>query len=337
MNSAPQSKSRRRAFKVFVSGITYIIGLIILFFVFRNVSRNQRVQEASSPLYLQEPGHERTGHRYLYDSRLGWRNIPGWKATTLGRKLTINSKGLRDREYPYEKSPEFKRVLVLGDSYAWGYGVSDEEIFTEVLEEELGGSKKKVEVLNAAVSGWGTDQEYLYFLQEGHKYSPDIVLLAFFILNDPINNVNPTQYGLRKPVFKNTALELVNVPVPKPEEMISGGRSEADPIDLTVAIIRKLDEYCRGSGSKLMVVKFGRFLDPSGPRLLDYEKKFEDALGKSGSPVYLDLDDEFDRRGISKEQLLKGNDDGHWNAYGHAQTAKIVKEFFEAEKLLECF
>ena len=77
--------------------------------------------------------------------------------------------------------------------------------------------------------------------------------------------------------------------------MISGGRSEADPIELTVAIIRKLDQYCRGSGSKLMVVKFGRFLDPAGPRLLDYEKKFEDALGKSGSPVYLDLDDEFDR------------------------------------------
>ena len=38
-------------------------------------------------LYLQEPGHELTGHRYLYDAELGWRNIPNWQATTLGHRL----------------------------------------------------------------------------------------------------------------------------------------------------------------------------------------------------------------------------------------------------------
>ena len=78
-------------------------------------------------IYLQEPGHEKTGHRYLYDPELGWRNIPGWRATTYDRPLVINSKGLRDREYPYEKSDGTRRILVLGDSYAWGYGVRGKE------------------------------------------------------------------------------------------------------------------------------------------------------------------------------------------------------------------
>ena len=44
-----------------------------------------RVEWQSGPIYLEEPGHDTTGHRYLYDERLGWRNIPNWRATTFGR------------------------------------------------------------------------------------------------------------------------------------------------------------------------------------------------------------------------------------------------------------
>ena len=111
------------------------------------------------PLYIQEPGHEHTGHKYLYDSQLGWRNIPGWSATTNGQPLTINSKGLRDREYAYERAADVGRILVLGDSYAWGYGVADDEVFTEVLEAKLAADERRWEVINTGVSGWGTDQE----------------------------------------------------------------------------------------------------------------------------------------------------------------------------------
>ena len=105
-------------------------------------------------MYLYEEGYQVTGHRYLYDPLLGWRNIPRWEATTFGRQLTINSKGLRDREYPFDKPGGTKRILVLGDSYVWGYGVADDEIFTVYLEERLAGSSPPWEVLNSGVSGW---------------------------------------------------------------------------------------------------------------------------------------------------------------------------------------
>ncbi|MDP7276138.1 MAG: hypothetical protein QF363_11715 [Planctomycetaceae bacterium] len=49
--------------------------------------------------YLQERGHERTGHRHLFDRTLEWRNLPGWKAVTFDKPLTINSRGLRVREH----------------------------------------------------------------------------------------------------------------------------------------------------------------------------------------------------------------------------------------------
>ena len=68
------------------------------------------------PTYVQEEGHELTGHRYLFDETYGWQNIPNWKATTIGKPLSINSQGLRDREFDYAKPPGRKRILVLGDS-----------------------------------------------------------------------------------------------------------------------------------------------------------------------------------------------------------------------------
>ena len=109
-------------------------------------------------IYVYEPGHEVSGHRYLYDKQLGWKNIPGWKATTFGKPLTINSKGLRDREYAYRKPSSCQRILALGDSYTWGYGVGDDQIYTEVMERSLSERRPVWQVLNAGVSGWGTDR-----------------------------------------------------------------------------------------------------------------------------------------------------------------------------------
>ena len=112
---------------------------------------------APAAIYVQEPGHEITGHRYLYDKTLGWRNIPDWSATTYGHKLTINSLGMRDREYERQKPAGRKRILVLGGSYTWGYGVADGENYTDVLESLLDRENgDDYQVLNTGVSGWGT-------------------------------------------------------------------------------------------------------------------------------------------------------------------------------------
>ena len=81
-------------------------------------------------LYLYELGYEKTGHRFIHDERLGWRNIPNWTGTTFGEPLSINSQGLRDREYSIEKPNGKQRMLILGDSYAWGYGVRNNQIFS---------------------------------------------------------------------------------------------------------------------------------------------------------------------------------------------------------------
>jgi hypothetical protein len=73
-----------------------------------------------------------------------------------------------------------------------------------------------VQVINAGVSGYGTDQEYLYYLDEGHRFRPDLVLLVFYP-NDFSENLLVYDNGLISPNFEWAdpgGLELSNVPVP---------------------------------------------------------------------------------------------------------------------------
>ncbi|WP_404307318.1 SGNH/GDSL hydrolase family protein [Neorhodopirellula lusitana] len=294
------------------------------------------IEWRSGPIYLEEPGHEVTGHRYLYDERLGWRNIPNWRASTHGSSLTINSKGLRDREYAYEKPTSVKRILVLGDSFAWGYGVSDKEIFTEVLETRLEQSPTTWEVINAGVSGWGTDQEYLYLLDEGFRYEPDIVVLAMFVVNDFENNYYAWQYGLNKPLFLDETLTLSEFPVPKPSEDVALGRSNAEPLPLTLAIVRAMANECARRDVRFVLAKFGMFLDLKFPPLDELDAQFTVAMADQAPTVFfLDLDRAFVEAGISREQLTEGNDDGHWNAFGHQQTSDILLQFMNEKDLIK--
>lgn len=100
-------------------------------------------------------------------------------------EVRINDKGLRDAPRPYAKPPHTKRILVLGDSFVFGYGVEAPQRFTNLLEARLNSTKSSTnaqhyEVISAGVPSWGTTDELLYLQEEGLKYHPDIVLLCFY-------------------------------------------------------------------------------------------------------------------------------------------------------------
>ncbi len=280
-----------------------------------------RIQEPR--IYLEEPGHELTGHRYLYDETLGWRNIPNWSATTYDRTLTINSRGLRDRERDLAKPEGMFRILVLGDSFTWGYGVSDEEIFTGRLEAGLRSNGRDVEVLNAGVSGWGTDQELLYLESEGLRYSPDLVVLAFFLYNDPDNIRHSVQYGLQKPLFADTNLTLVNVPVPKPGVAAEARQFDGNPLDLATALIARMAKRCREHNARFLVMKFGAYVfyeDQPGDLV---DRKFRELIEPLQGVEYFDLDAAFRRLGIPVAKLKAGHS-SHWDAEGHQLVADAL-------------
>lgn len=128
-------------------------------------------------------------------------NTAGWNTSLRGEYstyITINSKGLRGEEHEYQKDADVFRILVLGDSFTAGLQVNDDELFTSLLEERLNEIPldKSIEVINAGVVGYGTTNELTYFIDEGYKYQPDIVLLMFFTGNDVLDNINPPHYKL---------------------------------------------------------------------------------------------------------------------------------------------
>ncbi|MDH5564179.1 MAG: hypothetical protein OEY91_11230, partial [Nitrospirota bacterium] len=124
---------------------------------------------------------------YQYDPDLGWEQIPNYEAKFRARDFEVNIKtnayGLRDQEYAFSKKQGINRIIVLGDSFAWGWGVEQNEIFCEVAEHELNG----FEFINLGNNGYGTGQEYLIFEKLGRRFSPDLTVLAFYA-NDVSDN-----------------------------------------------------------------------------------------------------------------------------------------------------
>src|SRR5688572_29169581 len=170
---------------------------------------------------LQKGGKEqRTRLQYTeYDPLLGWKHQPGARARYERREyttdVTINSRGLRDKERTYQAAPGAFRVLALGDSFIEGFTVPFEDSVTQVLERAMARDGCPVEVINGGTVGYSTDQQFLFYREEGHKYAPQVVVL-FFYYNDVLYNAAPTNIQLPKPLlsFKGGQVQVVNFPVP---------------------------------------------------------------------------------------------------------------------------
>ena len=137
-----------------------------------------------------------------YDPELGWAPRPSVSGVHRDDGFSVfvsqNAWGLRAPEDagPQRLQPGRRRMLVLGDSYVWGYGVTQDDLFTD---RRLDGDD--VELVNFGVSGYGNDQELLLYRRLGVEFDADEVVLVFTPYNDVANNLASEQYGYSKPYF----------------------------------------------------------------------------------------------------------------------------------------
>ena len=149
-----------------------------------------------------------------FNELLGWWHKPNAQATTntVGFEVEykINSKRLRDDEASYVKPNGIFRIVLVGDSRTFGFGVPIEKHFSKLLE----GYFENVEVINMGVAGFGVDQELLMLRYEGVKYHPDLVL-AYVAHYSNYRHLHTVRWGKEKPKFqvKEGNLVLMNSPV----------------------------------------------------------------------------------------------------------------------------
>jgi lysophospholipase L1-like esterase len=113
-------------------------------------------------------------------------NIPHGQASFIGVPVAINSYGLRGGEVSIPKTPNTIRILVIGDSITFGYGIPVESTYVKVLEKLLNDAaagSTRYEVLNGGTLG-GSLSDYDHLLtQKAGPLQPDMVLVGLN-LND---------------------------------------------------------------------------------------------------------------------------------------------------------
>ena len=115
-----------------------------------------------------------------YDSALFYRLKPGehsFNNREFNTRFTVNSYGFRDDESSVKKP----KIIVLGDSFTMGWGVSDSECFSSVLERYT-----KLSTLNTGVSSYGTAREFEVF--SGLEVDSLKYLVIQYDMNDNTEN-----------------------------------------------------------------------------------------------------------------------------------------------------
>lgn len=105
-------------------------------------------------------------------------------STEFRTSVRTNSSGFRnDQEFHREKPTGTFRILALGDSFTFGWGVEESQAYPNVLARKLERqSGEKVEVFNLGVWNYGTLQELRVFHQL-ENYQPDLITLEFYARN----------------------------------------------------------------------------------------------------------------------------------------------------------
>jgi len=184
------SKIRGLIKNIFFSSIIFLIFLCFLEILLRSTHLfNARIS-------FSEP-----------DPILAWRFTPGhtyWGKKENDHTVTgrINSYGWRDKEWAIKKPINTYRIAVLGDSYVEAFQVESDYTFLALTERQLNEKYKlKVELMNFGRGGYTQTEELLVLKNEVVKFSPDMVVLFFFPVNDIKDVSRETAGNLIRPFY----------------------------------------------------------------------------------------------------------------------------------------
>jgi len=258
----------------------------------------------------------------------------------------VNKEGNRGSEMVSPKPDDVFRIVFIGDSVTFGYYVEEEEAFAKVAENLLQGKKikgRRVEVVNAGVSGLGSNEILAHMKKRVFEWKPDLVVWGFYL-----NDVSERGWDVLFPVRDMGALAFLDhFAVGRLlEKAIFSTRLGAEfKVDSKNPSNQKIEECWEVVESNLSEGK--RFSDeknipvivvclPSGLQIgrpwtvFHYERKLEKICGALSIP-FLDVLPALESGGNVKTLYFRG-DLIHPNAKGHRIIGKAVADFILKER-----
>jgi hypothetical protein len=294
---------------------------------------------------------------HVFSSSYGWAGRPGASIPMGGGRATLNARGYRGRVLSLPKPPDVTRVVVLGDSIAFGYGVADEEAFPYLLDARPNG----LEAANLGMEGYGPGQELLVLDREGLAQQPDVVVLTVCLRNDFVDAVLPVALydGVTpRPRFRLVGEQLLldesamprgraaravrwlgdqshlfnrlSAIVPRPEQPEDPGwrvrkqdvlRDEDYALRLTLALVMEMRERCREKGVAFLVATFPNGLGYAMKS--DLSGRFHERLRGAGVDV-IEVGQRFRDLGLSPKDLAIDRT-GHLGPRGHALASELLE------------
>ena len=136
---------------------------------------------SSRPQLWRMPTIETTGAARWLDSYLRIELRPLVGTPYLDGTFRTNRWGMRDRDYEKQKPASAYRVALMGPSHVAGWGVSDFEVFDNLVEDRLNGAAQtaaKYEILNFAVPSWSLPQQLIALESKVLEFQADAVWLV---------------------------------------------------------------------------------------------------------------------------------------------------------------
>lgn len=280
---------------------------------------------------------------YVQDDLAGYRHTPGFQSEVHRRgafvcRINIDQNGLRQSNFDAQRQYS-KRVLLLGDSFAFGLGVDEDDAFAARLQKAL--NPEGVGVINGGQTGYCAGQEARFGIALSQTIRPDLIVLALYPGNDvkgdyfqeyknvkvenglllpadrwlplaPIDFLRTRSYAwlIIETALRRKKIEALN------EVFQSLARDSTEQVVRpTVEALALLQDFCRENS-----IRLGVMMIPQFGKAGIFDASLKRALSAAGVPV-LDLAE----KKFGRKHYLSG--DAHWNEKGHERAAQYLAPF----------
>jgi lysophospholipase L1-like esterase len=244
--------------------------------------------------------------------------------------VDINSDGLRDKEYPVSKDDKY-RIVFLGDSLTFGWGVEQQDTFQYILEERLN-DQFPVEIINFGTGNYNTEQEVHLFFDKGLKYKPDKVVVFYFINDAEVTPEKSTFWFLGYSEFISFYWSRINImlnnyfPSTNFKEYYSALYDEnQEGWKRSKKAFLDLKNVCQKEGIQLQVVLLPELHDTKNKVFKDVYDQVSTFL-KNNDIEYVNLADLFENQ-ENEMDLWVNYDDAHPNKLAHKKIAESIEAF----------